>query len=126
MTEHNEKYKHLKSSKENILKMKDIEFSLSGKNAYYLPQDSIPLKGLPYIQTGDIIAITTNIKGLDIAHMGFAIYNDHDELMLLHASSKHKRVLIDPLPLSKLLKENKSWTGIRVLRMKNPESLFTQ
>ena len=114
-------YAQLKHSPQDIVKMKEIERILKNKEICWLPTDSIPLHGLRYIENGDILAITTNIKGLDVAHIGFAIYNSSDELCLLHASSKHKKVLIDPQPLNALLRNNSKWTGVRVLRMKNPK-----
>ena len=118
MSKHPQQYAQLKSSAQNLSKIAEIEKSLNGKVVSWLPTDSLPLNGLPYIHDGDIIALMTNISGLDVAHMGFAIYNDNKELFLLHASSKHKKVLIDPIPLNKLLVENNKWIGIRVLRIK--------
>ena len=48
--------------------MKKIEQSLSGKEIHYLPKAKLPADGLPWIKDGDIIAITTNTPGLDVAH----------------------------------------------------------
>lgn len=114
-------YLQLKSSPQDIVKMKAVEETLNNKEVCWLPTDSIPLHGLSYIENGDILAITTNIKGLDVAHIGFAFYNSSNELCLLHASSKHKKVLIDSQPLNALLRNNSKWTGVRVLRMMNQE-----
>ena len=69
------------------------------------------------IKNGDIIAITTNTPGLDVAHMGIAFYVN-GKLSLLHASSKEKKVVISKVTLGQMLQKNKNWTGIRVLRMK--------
>lgn len=117
MSSHPEKYNQLASSKENVAAMKKIEQSLSGKTVYYLPKNKLPFEGLSWIKDGDIIAITTNIPGLDIAHMGIAFYVD-GKLTLLHASSTKKKVVVSKIALSQMLKKNKTWTGIRVLRMK--------
>ncbi len=119
MSAHPQQYTQLKSSSENLQKIKEVEERLNGKEISWLPKDSIPLNGLPYIKDGDIIALVTNIPGLDVSHLGFAVYNQKNELCLLHASSKHKKVLVDPLPLQKLLSNSKGWTGIRVFRIKN-------
>lgn len=110
-------YAQLKNSPSNLSKMKAIETTLNGKKVRWLPSDSISLHGPDFIEDGDIIMITTNIKGLDIAHVGFTIYNQSNELCLLHASSRHKKVVIDSQPLKQLLIGNSKWTGIRVLRM---------
>lgn len=117
MSSHPQQYKQLANSPENIAQMKEIEQSLSGKTIHYLPKSKVPASGLHWIQDGDIIAITTNIPGLDVAHMGIAFYAD-DKLLLLHASSTEKKVMVSQVPLSRMLKDNKKWTGIRVLRMK--------
>lgn len=117
MSSHPRQYKQLANSPENVAKMKKIEQSLSGKEIHYLPKAKLPAEGLPWIKDGDIIAITTNTPGLDVAHMGIAFHAD-DKLLLLHASSTDKKVLVSKVPLSQMLKDNNKWTGIRVLRMK--------
>ena len=117
MTDHPEQYAQLASSPANVAIMKQIEKALSGFDFHYVPQDALPGRGLSWIQNGDIIAITTNIPGLDVAHLGIAMYVD-GKLTLLHASSKEKKVVVSNVTLSQMLKSNPSWTGIRVLRMK--------
>lgn len=117
MSTHPERYKQLSESPENVNKIKQIEESLSGKKIHYLPENKLPDGGLPWIKNGDIIAITTNIPGLDVAHMGIAFRVD-DKLTLLHASSEEGKVVVSDISLAKMLKNNKVWTGIRVLRMK--------
>lgn len=62
---------------------------------------------------GDIIAITTNLPGLDVAHVGIAEYIN-GKLHLLHASSTLGKVVVSEEPLSQMLRNNKSWSGIRV------------
>ena len=69
------------------------------------------------IREGDIIAITTTKKGLDVTHLGIAVEVD-GEIHLMHASSKAKRVIIDPLTLSEYLRRNRTTAGIRVIRLK--------
>lgn len=117
MSSHPNQYKQLSSSPENLAKMKKIEKNLSGKEIHYLPKNELPNEGLPWIKDGDIIAITTNTPGLDVAHMGIAFYVD-GKLSLIHASSKDKMVVVSTVSLAQMLKNNNSWTGIRVLRLK--------
>ena len=69
------------------------------------------------LKDGDIIAITTNIPGLDVVHLGLACY-EKGVLKLLHASSTQKMVVVSQEPLAQMLKRNKKFTGIRVLRIK--------
>ena len=68
------------------------------------------------VRDGDIIAITCSKAGLDIAHLGFAVWRK-DGLHLLNASQLHKRVVEEPMTLGQYLKKHPSHTGIRVVRI---------
>ena len=96
--------------------MTEYEKALSGKIVHWLPKSELPENGLSWIMDGDIIAITTKLPGLDIAHVGIAQYIK-GKLHLLHASSTLGKVVISDDPLNHMLNNNKSWTGIRVVRM---------
>lgn len=117
MSTHPQQYKQLANSPANVSKMAGYEKALTGQEVHWLPKDALPVTGLPWIKNGDIIAITTNAPGLDVAHMGLAIYIKGN-LCMLHASSSKGKVLVEKLALSRLLDRNNSWTGIRVIRMK--------
>lgn len=115
MSMHPNFYKQLQNSPENLAAIKQIEKDASGQVIRFLPKDKLPPQGLFWIKDGDIICFTVGIRGLDISHMGIAHYQNN-QLHLLHASYPHAKVLIDPLTVSEMLKKNKNWTGIRVLR----------
>lgn len=100
-------------------RMAEHEKALSGKKVHWLPKGKLPDAGLPWIMDGDIIAITTNLPGLDVAHVGMAEYIN-GKLHLLHASSTLGKVVVSEEPLSQMLRNNKSWSGIRVVRMSHP------
>jgi hypothetical protein len=68
------------------------------------------------VRDGDIIAITCSKPGLDIAHLGFAVWRD-DGLHLLNASQLHKRVVEEPMLLGQYLQKHPSHTGIRIVRI---------
>ena len=121
MSEHPGKYKKLAGSPENITRMAEREKTLSGKTVYWLPKNELPENGLPWIMNGDIIAITTKLPGLDIAHVGIANYVN-GKLHLLHASSTLGKVVVSSKPLTHMLNNNKSWTGIRVVRMSHSKN----
>lgn len=116
MSSHPAAYKYLKDSPEHIKQIKTIEQNLSGHTVHYLPKSRITRKGLPWIKDGDILCITTDIPGLDIVHLGFACYRQ-GQLHLLHASSSGKKILISQKPLADMFSHNKTWTGVRVLRV---------
>lgn len=117
MSSNPDKYKHLQNSPSNRAQMAAIEKELSGEVITYLPKESLPLEGTAWIKNGDIIMFTTSIPGLDVSHMGLAIYVKGN-LHLLHASSKAKKVIVDNMPLNRQLARDKNTTGIRVLRLK--------
>ncbi|WP_044165413.1 N-acetylmuramoyl-L-alanine amidase-like domain-containing protein [Bacteroides reticulotermitis] len=121
MSTHANQYKQLAGSPENVKRMAGYEKALSGKQVHWLPKAKLPDAGLPWIEAGDLIAITTNQQGLDIAHVGIADYQD-GKLHLLHASSSLGKVVISDEPLSRMLSNHKSWTGIRVVRMSHTKN----
>ena len=97
------------------------ERSLNGKIIYYLPTFRLDSASLATIQSGDIIAFTTDIPGLDIAHIGIAIQNN-GEVRLIHASSSQGRVIVENRSILQQLKDNKKFSGIRIIRPQNFES----
>jgi len=115
MSTHPDSYKHLKNNPDNIARMAAIEKKLSGQEIHWIPKQKLPNEGLPWIKDGDIVMLTTNINGLDVSHMGIAIYQN-GKLHLLHASSVEKKVVIDKRTLRNQLAESKRVTGIRVVR----------
>lgn len=121
MSTHPEKYKQLAGSEKNIKRMAEREKALSGKIVHWLPKEELPDTGLPWIKDGDLIAITTNIRGLDVSHLGLAEYRD-GMLHLLHASSTWGKVVTSRTSLRHMLNKNKSWTGIRVARISHPKN----
>jgi len=68
------------------------------------------------IKDGDIIAIATTIKGIDIAHTGIAKHLN-GRLYFIHASSVKGKVVISEKPLSEYLKSIKTDNGVLVARI---------
>ncbi|MFD2100325.1 N-acetylmuramoyl-L-alanine amidase-like domain-containing protein [Flagellimonas iocasae] len=99
----------------NFEAMLQVEKELADEELCYLPQDQIQSKE-HLIQSGDIIALATSIKGLDVTHTGIAIHQPDGRLHLLHASSKNGKVEITEEPLADYLKNIKSNIGIIVAR----------
>jgi len=102
---------------ELLEKIRIIEEKINGQNFTYIPKSKV--KSIEnQLLNGDIIGITTNIDGLDIAHEGFAIRLQDKRVYLLHASSDFKRVMVTDRPLVEYLTNNKNQTGIMVARLK--------
>lgn len=82
---------------------------------WYIPEDRIaPVADR--IQDGDIIAATSTLPGLDVAHTGIALWKD-GELHLLHAPLVGKFVEISVLPLAQRILDLKTQDGIMVARV---------
>lgn len=112
MGTHRELYPFLRLD-ENYEAMLALEEELAQENLCILPQDQIENQE-HLIQSGDIIALATSIKGLDVTHTGFALKHN-GRIHLLHASSSGS-VRITQEPLADYLKKVKSNIGIIVAR----------
>lgn len=98
----------------NFNTMLEVEAELAKETLCVLPQDAI--EGVEdKLQNGDIIALATSIKGLDVTHTGFTIRMPTGRIHLLHASISGE-VKITEEPLVDYLKKVKSNTGIIVAR----------
>ena len=121
MSTHPTAYKALKAQPELVSVIRQQELSLNTVKARYIPKNALrrSTKALRQaVHDGDIIAITCNKKGLDIAHLGFAVWKK-DGLHLLNASMIHKKVVEEPMTFYQYLQKHPSHTGIRVLRINN-------
>ena len=95
-------------------KIKTFEIAINQRTYYYIPKDKIN-EACNKIKNGDIILITTHIKGLDTSHLGFA-WKKEGKTYLLHASSKGKQVMISSLPLQEYMEGIDSQSGIMLAR----------
>ena len=120
MSTHPTAYKALKADASLVPEIRAQEHSLTGMKVRYIPKRAVRNNALlrKAVKDGDILAITCNKKGLDIAHLGFAVWRS-DGLHLLNASMIHKKVVEEPMTLYQYLQKHKTHTGIRVVRVKN-------
>lgn len=81
----------------------------------YIPQEKIKPASFG-IKSGDLIAITTVIDGLDIMHTGFSI-KINGELHLIHASSVSEKIIISDKCLHDKINENRLMSGIVVAQV---------
>lgn len=103
-----------------VERLKEQESVINSRTYHYIPKEEIS-QHENKIKSGDLIAITTNMKNLDIVHVGFAIEKE-GRIHLLHAGTKNMKVEISEMPLYDYLKGNKSQSGIMVARLLNPEN----
>lgn len=118
MSAHPDAYRALKAHPQMVAVIRKQEERLNGLKFRYIPKREIRnTEGLrKAVSDGDIIAITCSKTGLDIAHLGFAVWRN-DGLHLLNASQLHKKVVEEPMPLGEYLSRHPSHTGIRIIRM---------
>jgi hypothetical protein len=117
MTSHIDSYKQLKNNPDYIDSMKIIESDINQRQLYYIPKSTIA-NFYDSLKTGDIIATTTDISGLDVTHTGY-IYKDDTGTYFLHASITKKEVIISDSELKEYLAGNKKQTGVIVARPKD-------
>jgi hypothetical protein len=115
MSSHVDSYPALKADTNLVAKIRETENEINKRELFYLPEEQIQSVE-DQIQNGDLIAITTLIKGLDISHVGIAIHVNN-RLHLLNASSRQKKVVISDLPLAEMLMKSKYQSGIMVCRL---------
>lgn len=114
MSQHYDRYPPLKADKKLVAKIKEIETAMNKRTYHHLPKDKIN-EACPEIKEGDVLLITTTIKGLDTSHLGFAVKKE-GKTYLLHASSDGKRVMVSGQPLQEYMAGIPSQSGIMIAR----------
>lgn len=118
MTTHPDAYVSLKRHPEYLPTIKRQEDDLTGRSFRYIPTSQVSdTKALrEAVHDGDIICIVTSAAGLDIAHLGIAVWHS-DGLHMIDASSKHMKVLEETITMRKYLEGRKNALGIRIVRL---------
>ena len=118
MSHHPEYYKALKAHPEYVAEIRQMEEKVTGGKYRYIPKAEVKNTAVlrEAVHDGDIIAITCNKPGLDIAHLGLAVWRK-DGLHPLNASQLHKKVVEEPMILGQYLSKHPSHTGIRIIRI---------
>ena len=116
MTTHVDSYLPMKKNPELVKEMASHEKNWQGTVVSYIPKEKLNLSPEELkIKDGDVLALVTNIKGLDVVHVGFAFWKDN-QLHLLHASSSAKKVIEDPKTQYESSKNTKAHIGLRAIR----------
>lgn len=116
MSKHRKSYQALKTDDAALAKIEAIESELNKHARYFIPKERIEAAEAGF-REGDILAITTSISGLDVVHVGLAVFVE-GRLHMLHASSKNKKVEITGEPLARYLAGHRTQTGVMVFRPK--------
>jgi hypothetical protein len=113
MTAHADAYRQL-SDTALVEEIRRIELTLSGRERYYIPEGEIA-DVADNIRDGDVIAATSTLEGLDIAHTGLALWVD-GKLHLMHAPLVGSVVEISEVPLAERIQRIGGQDGIMVAR----------
>ena len=117
MTTHVDSYLPMKNNPALVEVMVAQEKNWQGTVVSYIPKEKLNLSSEELkIKDGDILAMVTNIKGLDIVHVGFAFWKDN-HLHLLHASSVAKKVIEEPKTQYESSGKTKAHIGVRAIRV---------
>ena len=120
MSNHPESYAQL-SDPDELERILDVERRLSLQPRFMIPADEIA-DIASSIQDGDVIAATSTVDGLDIAHTGLAVWVD-DQLHLMHAPLVGDSVRISERPLIQRIQDIEGQDGIMVARLTEPRAL---
>jgi N-acetylmuramoyl-L-alanine amidase-like len=119
MSTHPESYKQLNENPEFTSEIEKQEKEISSREYYFIPKTNIE-KTESKIENGDMIAFTSNIKGLDVNHVGIAVRMKDDRIHILHAPEPGTKVQITQLALPEYISKIKHDTGIIVFRAIEP------
>jgi len=119
MTTHPEAYRQL-ADMANLRAIQQTEYQLSLLTRFKIPEGEIATR-MSWIQNGDIIAATSTVEGLDVAHTGLAFWQG-SELHLLHAPLVGGNVEVSRQPLAERLLRLQGQDGIRVVRALDPST----
>ncbi len=116
MTSHRSSYPQIAENDSLYHELSNIENKLKDLKLYYIPQQRIR-SVYGKLQAGDILALATDIEGLDVVHTGLAYRHEDGRMGLLHASTT--RGVTVSSDLQRYVENNKRQIGIVVARPKS-------
>ena len=116
MSSHCDLYPALKTHPSWCAEIRQTEDHINQLQLFYIRKEQVK-NAANDICDGDMIAITTHIKGLDVAHVGFALVRN-GKIFLFHASSETKKVIVSGETLYEYLMNRKNHSGIIVARIR--------
>lgn len=119
MSTHPDAYRQL-ADPDVLAAIARLEVRLGEVERYYIPADAIDAAAAG-IRDGDIVAATSTVDGLDIAHTGIALWQD-GTLRLMHAPLVGSHVQISEESLAERITRIGGQDGIMVARPLVPRS----
>uniref|UniRef100_A0ACD5GRR4 N-acetylmuramoyl-L-alanine amidase-like domain-containing protein n=2 Tax=Desertifilum TaxID=1185872 RepID=A0ACD5GRR4_9CYAN len=117
MSQHRSSYPQLVDNSANYRCIQAMEASIAHQKINYIPQDQIRQR-YPQLQPGDIIAVATDIPGLDVTHTGLVYRHPNGNIGLIHASPVGEVTIAEDL--QNYISNVESAIGILVARPLDP------
>ncbi len=119
MSTHPDSYLQLRENPEFLNTISAQEAEINKRPIYHIPKSYVK-KLASGIKDGDILGITTTVKGLDCSHTGIAV-RQNGKLHMIHAPAPGLKVQITEIPLWEYLMRIKKDSGIMVARALEPK-----
>jgi hypothetical protein len=113
----------MKANPSLIEKIKLREAKINERTVKYVPLDKIA-DAEPFLKTGDIVAICTNIAGLDVQHTGLVLRDKDNVPHFMDASSRkvNMKVTVEAGPISEAIKRSDTAIGAIFARPLEPNN----
>ena len=117
MSDNPKYYKQLDQNPDFISEIKKQEAEINYCREYnFIPKSKVA-DIESKIQSGDIVAFTSTIKGLDVNHVGIAVRMEDNRIHILHAPDTGSKVQITESSLSEYVMSITKHSGIIVMRV---------
>lgn len=120
MSKNRQRYPLMVNNDANYQCIVDRESQLAEVTVNYIPKSRIN-RVYSQLQPGDIIAVATNIPGLDFTHTGFVYRHPNGRIGLIHASPAGRVTIARDL--QRYVSNVKNSIGVVVVRAIDPRSL---
>lgn len=117
MTQHRKSYRQL-ADERYFASIREMESRLTGQPRWMVSEGRID-EIASGIRNGDVIAATSSVKGLDVAHTGIAVWVS-GKLHLMHAPLVGDSVEISEKPLAERIVSIERQDGIMIARPQEP------
>ena len=109
-------YRRLKDDDAMLAKIITIENEINRRGGFsYIPTEQIASIA-HHIPTMAVVAFTTSIRGLDVQHVGFTLW-ENDRLTFIHASTSQNKVMVEPRTLVAYCEAIRTITGVMICRV---------
>ncbi len=114
MSNHADAYRQLVEDPSAVGVVREVEARLNAKGRWWIPEEVLEAAAAG-IRDGDILAMTSAVSGMDVAHTGLAVWVE-GSLRLMHAPLVGDSVEISAEPIPVRMRRIRNQDGIMVAR----------